>query len=182
MSTPRRGARIRRSVPAVVAVVAVACTLAACSTDDDTPAGEQLQSSVGAVVTSVREQAEGAVSSVQSVASSAAEQAGVAVDQAKLSAFVGTFRTAYPNLAADRETQSIEKIVTDTCPMIADGSPQEDIPAPISNGSRTSRPPAPICTVKPGSSTSCSGVEAASSTPGAAPAGSDSSLPVVAIT
>ncbi|MDV2476409.1 hypothetical protein ACFWDA_06120 [Rhodococcus zopfii] len=131
MSTRSVGSRIRKSVPAAVAAVAVACTLAACTSEEDTPAGEQLQSSVGAVMTSVREQAEGAVSSVQSAASSAAEQAGGAIDQAKLSAFVGTFRTAYPDLAADRETQSIEKIVTDTCPMIEDQAPQEDIDATV---------------------------------------------------
>ncbi|MGV9744513.1 hypothetical protein ACWDTG_06310 [Rhodococcus zopfii] len=131
MSTRSVGSRIRKSVPAAVAAVAVACTLAACTSEDDTPAGEQLQSSVGAVMTSVREQAEGAVSSVQSAASSAAEQAGGAIDQAKLSAFVSTFRTAYPDLAADRETQSIEKIVTDTCPMIEDQAPQEDIDATV---------------------------------------------------
>lgn len=131
MSTRSVGSRIRKSVPAAVAAVAVACTLAACTSEEDTPAGEQLQSSVGAVMTSVREQAEGAVSSVQSAASSAAEQAGGAIDQAKLSAFVSTFRTAYPDLAADRETQSIEKIVTDTCPMIEDQAPQEDIDATV---------------------------------------------------
>ncbi|MBH0123715.1 hypothetical protein ACWDUD_02540 [Rhodococcus sp. NPDC003382] len=132
MSTRSVGSRIRKSVPAAVAALAVACTLAACSSDEDnTPASEEAQSSLGAVVTSVREQAEGAVSSVQSAAESAAEKAGEAIDQAKLSAFVGTFRTAYPDLAADRETESIEKIVTDTCPMIEDGAPQQDIDATV---------------------------------------------------
>ncbi|WP_420751647.1 hypothetical protein [Rhodococcus sp. O3] len=131
MSTRSVGSRIRKSVPAAVAAVAVACTLAACSSDDDTKTNDDVQSSVGAIVTSVREQAEGAVSSVQSAASSAAEKAGEAIDQAKLSAFVGTFRTAYPDLAADRDDQSIEKIVTDTCPMIEDGAPQQDIDATV---------------------------------------------------
>ncbi|NLV80685.1 MAG: hypothetical protein GXY65_15380 [Rhodococcus sp.] len=100
--------------------------IAGCGTDD-APSTDDLRSSAGAVVTSVKEGAEGALSSVQS----AGAQAGDAIDQAQLSAFVAAFRAAYPDLSADRETSSIETIVTETCPLVDEDASDDDIRAKV---------------------------------------------------
>ncbi|UYP19974.1 hypothetical protein OED52_05325 [Rhodococcus sp. Z13] len=128
--TNRTGdARCIRVSAALAAAVAV-LTLGACSAEDDTSTAD-VRSSADAAVTSVQEQAEGAISSVQSIASSAAERAGDLFDEAKLDVFVAAFRTAYPQLSADRETQSIETIVTETCPLIDSGASDQDVNAKV---------------------------------------------------
>ncbi|MFD6857337.1 hypothetical protein ACFWCF_08350 [Rhodococcus sp. NPDC060090] len=114
----------------VITVAACAGVLSACG-EGDSPTSEGVRSSAGVAVTSVQEGAQGAASSVQSAASSAAERAGDWFDSAKLGAFVAAFRAAYPNLSADRETQSIETIVTETCPLIEDGADDAEVNAKV---------------------------------------------------
>lgn len=114
----------------VVTAVACAGVLSACG-EDDSATSEGVRSSVDVAVTSAQERVEGAASSVQSAASSVAEQAGGWFDEAKLGAFVTAFRAAYPNLSADRETQSIETIVTETCPLIEDGADDAEVNAKV---------------------------------------------------
>ncbi len=68
---------------------------------------------------------------MQSIASSAAERAGDIFDEAKLDVFVAAFRTGYPQLSADRETQDIESIVTETCPLIGEGASDQEVNAKV---------------------------------------------------
>jgi hypothetical protein len=49
------------------------------------------------------------------------------IDQAKLAAFVVAFRTAYPDLAQDREDESIQEIVFTSCNDIAAGVSEQDV-------------------------------------------------------
>ncbi|MEU5841969.1 hypothetical protein [Rhodococcus sp. NPDC047139] len=114
---------------AVTAMVAV-FALSACSSED-TPGEEDVRSSASVAVTSVQDQAEGAISSVQSVASSAADRAGDIFDEAKLDVFVAAFRAGFPALSADRETQSIESIVTEACPLIDAGASDQEVNAKV---------------------------------------------------
>lgn len=121
---------VSRRVLCVITAVACAGVLSACG-EDDSATSEGVRSSAGVAVTSVQEGAEGAASSVQSAASSVAERAGDWFDDAKLGAFVTAFRAAYPNLSSDRETQSIETIVTETCPLIESGADDAEVNAKV---------------------------------------------------
>lgn len=49
------------------------------------------------------------------------------VDQAKLTAFVAAFRTRYPDLSRDRDDESIQEIVLDTCDDISEGASEQQI-------------------------------------------------------
>lgn len=49
------------------------------------------------------------------------------IDQAKLAAFVAAFRTRYPDLSIDRDDESIQEIVLDTCDDIAEGASDQQI-------------------------------------------------------
>ncbi|WP_226949774.1 hypothetical protein [Rhodococcus rhodochrous] len=128
--TNRTGTTRRLRVPAAVVAIAAAFALTACSSDDSS-SNEDVRSSADVAVTSVQEQAEGAISSVQSIASSAAQRAGHIFDKAKLDIFVAAFRTGYPQLSADRETQDIESIVTETCPLIDEGASDQEVNAKV---------------------------------------------------
>nr|WP_232284747.1 MULTISPECIES: hypothetical protein [Rhodococcus] len=128
--TNRTSTTRRLRVAGATVAIAAAFALTACSSDD-TPSDEDVRSSADVAVTSVQEQAEGAISSVQSVASSAAERAGDIFDKAKLDVFVAAFRTGYPQLSADRETQDIESIVTETCPLIDEGASDQEVNAKV---------------------------------------------------
>ncbi|QBJ97687.1 hypothetical protein ERC79_18370 [Rhodococcus sp. ABRD24] len=108
----------------VTAAVAV-LTLTACSTNETSP---ETREKISSAVTSTEEVTSGGGfrSSIEASASSLASSIGGAWDQAKLTAFVAAFRTAYPNLASDRDDQSIETILEDTCADIdANTSEQE---------------------------------------------------------
>ncbi len=110
--------------------IAAAVVLAACSAED-TPSEEDVRSSADVAVTSVQDQAEGAASSVQSIASSAADRAGDIFDEAKIDVFVAAFRAGFPSLSADRETQSIEAIVSETCPLIDGDASDREVNAKV---------------------------------------------------
>lgn len=114
----------------MLAAVTAVGMLTACSTED-TATEEDVRSSANAAVTSVQQQAEGAISSVQSAASSAAGNVGSLLDEAKLDVFVAAFRAGYPALSADRETASIEAVVTETCPLLESGADQQEINAKV---------------------------------------------------
>ncbi|MEE2035305.1 hypothetical protein [Rhodococcus chondri] len=114
----------------MAAAVAAVGALAGCSSDE-APTDDAVRSSANAAVTSVQQQAEGAVSSVQSAASSAAGSVGNLIDEAKLDVFVAAFRAGYPALSADRETASIEAIVTQTCPLIEGGADDQEVNAKV---------------------------------------------------
>ncbi|WP_407444311.1 hypothetical protein [Rhodococcus sp. (in: high G+C Gram-positive bacteria)] len=116
--------RTRASI--ILVAVAVAGALTACSSDD-APTEDGVRSSASEAATNVQEQAGGVLSSVQQAASDAADKAGEVFDDTKMSAFVGAFRAGYPQLAADRETSSIESIVTETCPLIEDGASDQEV-------------------------------------------------------
>jgi len=124
----------------MVASVAAVGALTAC-TSEETPTEDGVRSSADVAATSVQQQAEDAVSSVQSAASSAAGTVGDLFDDAKLGVFVAAFRTGYPALSADRETSSIEEIVTETCPLIESGADDREVNAKVgelaANGSST---------------------------------------------
>lgn len=115
----------RRTRVAIMLVTVGAGVLTACSAED-APTEDGVRSSVSEAATNVQDQAGGVASSVREAASGAADKAGDVFDDAKMSAFVGAFRAGYPQLAEDRETSSIETIVTETCPLIdGDASDQE---------------------------------------------------------
>lgn len=130
-----------RIATAAFAAATVALTLTACSSGGGT--GGEATTGAGAAVTSLNQAAssakeavgsaaESAKAAVGSAAESAAERASSAVDQAKLSVFTATFRTAYPNLAAGRDDASIQSIVTETCPQIAAGENEQAVIAHVS--------------------------------------------------
>lgn len=121
---------VTRRMVGLAAAVAVVGALAACGSDD-TPTADEARASAEAAATSLQEGVEGAVSSVQSAAEEATDNLGGALDDAQLTVFVATFRTAYPQLSADRETASIETIVTETCPLIAANADAEEIDAKV---------------------------------------------------
>ncbi|RVW02848.1 hypothetical protein [Rhodococcus xishaensis] len=85
---------------------------------------EALRSSVQATASEL-------VSSIQATASSLVSGIGEAWDDAKLSAFVATFRTAYPSLSSDRDDESIESIVEETCADIGSGASTEELVAKV---------------------------------------------------
>ncbi|GAA4488168.1 hypothetical protein GCM10023094_47580 [Rhodococcus olei] len=60
-----------------------------------------------------------------------ATSAGNAIDQAKLKAFVVSFRTGYGELATNRSDEDIEKIVTQSCGELASGMSKETVTANI---------------------------------------------------
>ncbi|MGW0176307.1 hypothetical protein ACWDUM_20975 [Rhodococcus sp. NPDC003322] len=53
------------------------------------------------------------------------------VDQAKLTAFVASFRTGYSELAEGRSDEDIEKIVTKSCDQLATGASKEAVTVQI---------------------------------------------------
>ncbi|WP_240955113.1 hypothetical protein [Rhodococcus sp. 105337] len=116
----------RTRASTMLVAVAVAGALSACSSDD-APTVDGARSSASEAATNVQEQAGGVLSSVQQAASDAADKAGEAFDDAKMSAFVAAFRAGYPQLSADRETSSIESVVTETCPLIEDGAGDQEV-------------------------------------------------------
>ncbi len=71
------------------------------------------------------------MSSIQATASSAVSGIGGAWDNAKLTTFVAAFRTAYPNLSSDRDDESIESIVKETCTAIDSGASDEQLSAKV---------------------------------------------------
>jgi hypothetical protein len=60
---------------------------------------------------------------------SARETAGAQLDKAKLAAFVASFRTGYAELAEDRNDESIEHIVIESCIDIANGADEQTVTA-----------------------------------------------------
>jgi hypothetical protein len=96
-----------------VIAAAALCVLAACGEGDSTENRTQLSdaaTSAGSPVSGGRQALE-----------SARETAGAQLDKAKLAAFVASFRTGYAELAEDRNDESIEHIVIESCIDIANG-------------------------------------------------------------
>lgn len=121
---------------AIVTATVVVLTLGACGDDNGT--SEETKAKISSAVTSTPEPgpgealrssiqatASGLVSSIQATASSAVSGIGGAWDDAKLMGFVAAFRTAYPNLSSDRDDESIESIVKETCTVIESGASNE---------------------------------------------------------
>ncbi|PTR30356.1 hypothetical protein C8K36_102204 [Rhodococcus sp. OK519] len=126
----------------IVTATAVVLTLGACSNDNGT--SEETKEKISSAVTSTTEPgpgeamrssiqstASGMVSSIQATASSAVSGIGGAWDNAKLTGFVATFRTAYPNLSSDRDDESIESVVKETCTAIDSGASDDEVTAKV---------------------------------------------------
>lgn len=131
-----------RLTAAIVTATVVVLTVGACSNDNGT--SEETKERISSAVTSTPESgpgeamkssiqstASGLVSSIQATASSAVSGIGGAWDNAKLTAFVATFRTAYPNLSSDRDDESIESIVKETCSAKESGASDEELTAKV---------------------------------------------------
>lgn len=108
-------------------------TIGACSNDGGT--SEETKAKISSAVTSTPENnaGEGLQSSASSVVSGLQESASSAVsgingawDNAKLATFVASFRTFYPSLASDRDDESIEAVVKDTCSAIDSGASDQE--------------------------------------------------------
>ena len=124
-----------RATAIAVTASALVCTVTACTGDGTS---DETKAKISSAVTSTPGSGEGLRSSVQETASSAASGIAGAWDEAKLTAFVAAFRTAYPNLSSDRDDASIESIVVQTCPDIDSGASDEElvakVPAVAANG------------------------------------------------
>ncbi|WP_305094297.1 hypothetical protein [Prescottella sp. R16] len=115
----------------LVAASALVFTLAACGDDGGT--SEETKAKISSAVTSTTEPspAEALRSSIEATASSALSSVGDAWDNAKLTTFVAAFRAAYPDLARDRDDDSIETIVKDTCTEREDGATDDELLAKV---------------------------------------------------
>ncbi|MFM1723569.1 hypothetical protein ABEU20_002139 [Rhodococcus sp. PAM 2766] len=131
-----------RLTAAIVTATVVVLTVGACSNDNGT--SEETKERISSAVTSTPEQGPGealkssiqatassVVSSIQATASSAVSGIGGAWDSAKLTTFVAAFRTAYPNLSSDRDDESIESIVKETCPAIEANAGDDELKAKV---------------------------------------------------
>ncbi|ORL37899.1 hypothetical protein A6I87_00365 [Prescottella equi] len=120
-----------RLTAAIVTATAVVLALGACSNDNGT--SEETKERISSAVTSTPETGPGEAlkSSIQATASSAVSGIGGAWDNAKLTTFVAAFRTAYPNLSSDRDDESIESIVKETCTAIDSGASDEQLSAKV---------------------------------------------------
>ncbi|QCQ90202.1 hypothetical protein [Rhodococcus sp. SGAir0479] len=122
-----------RTTATIVAASALVVALAACNNDGGT--SEETKEKISSAVTSTTEPSPGeevqssassVVSGLQQSASSAVSGLDRAWDNAKLATFVASFRTFYPNLASDRDDESIETVVKDTCSAIDSGASAEE--------------------------------------------------------
>ncbi|GAB2658285.1 hypothetical protein ABI214_06570 [Prescottella soli] len=133
---------IGKTTATIVTASALAFGLSACTNNGGT--SEETKEKISSAVTStpetgpgealrssVQQTASGLVSSVQETASSVVSGIGGAWDQAKLTAFTATFRTAYPNLSSDRSDDSIESIVKETCTAIDAGASDQALVAKV---------------------------------------------------
>lgn len=120
------GRIIGRTTATIVTASALVVALAACSNDGGT--SEDTKAKITSAVTSTTESGPGEAmrSSIEATASSAVSGIGKAWDDAKLTAFVAAFRTAYPNLSSDRDDESIESIVKETCTAREAGASDEE--------------------------------------------------------
>ncbi|CAM3052381.1 Lipoprotein [Prescottella defluvii] len=96
-------------------------TLSACGDGNDDNTDTTMQTSMEMPVTTETETDGSSPSSVTST-----EQLGT-IDQAKLDAFVVSFRTGYADLSADRDDDSIENIVITSCNDLANGVREEQV-------------------------------------------------------
>lgn len=122
-----------RTTASIVAASALVFALGACSNDGGT--SEETKEKISSAVTSTPESGsgEGLQSSASSVVSGLQESASSAVsginkawDDAKLATFVASFRTFYPNLSSDRDDESIQSVVKDTCSAIDEGATDDE--------------------------------------------------------
>ncbi|KAF0957365.1 hypothetical protein [Rhodococcus sp. T7] len=119
---------LRAAITAIFLIV-----LAGCGTDEDSAqTSDQLSSapSGSAVVSSAREELD-----------SAQETAEARLDDAKLAAFVVSFRTGYADLSRDRDDEDIEQIAITSCTDIAQGADEQAVKSTIgslaeNNGTR----------------------------------------------
>ena len=115
----------------IVTATAVVLALGACTNDNG--ASEETKAKISSAVTSTPEATgetgpgEALRSSIEATASSAVSGIGKAWDNAKLTAFTAAFRTAYPNLSSDRDDESIESIVKETCTAIDAGASDQEL-------------------------------------------------------
>ncbi|CAM3153932.1 Lipoprotein [Prescottella defluvii] len=123
--------RINGKLAATI-VTATAVVLALGSCTNDNGASEETKAKISSAVTSTPENSETGPgealrSSIEATASSAVSGIGKAWDNAKLTAFTAAFRTAYPNLSSDRDDESIESIVKETCTAIDAGASDQEL-------------------------------------------------------
>ncbi|QKT14010.1 hypothetical protein HUN07_07995 [Rhodococcus sp. W8901] len=118
-----------KTTATIVAATTAVFVITACSNDGGT--SQETKEKISSAATSEPGPGEALRSSIESTASSAVSGISGAWDQAKLTAFTATFRTAYPNLSSDRDDESIESIVKETCTAIDSGASDQDLVAKV---------------------------------------------------
>ncbi|QCQ93325.1 hypothetical protein [Rhodococcus sp. SGAir0479] len=116
---------MRKAIATAAIGIAAVTSLVACGNDDsdETPATTENETT-----TSMMEEptttAENTTAGETSVTST--DQLGT-FDQAKIDAFVAAFRTRYSDLSQDRDDDSIENIVIDSCQQLANGVDEQQV-------------------------------------------------------
>ncbi|WP_420880969.1 hypothetical protein [Rhodococcus sp. (in: high G+C Gram-positive bacteria)] len=122
----------RKKIASAIMIASATVVFASsCSSDDNDSTDASVTASATTTASSAAndlgDKASEMASSASSAASSVAAGAGDAVDSAKQAAFVATFRASYSDLATDRDDDSIEAIVDDTCALREKGASDDEL-------------------------------------------------------
>lgn len=111
-----------KTTAAVTITAAAALALVGCSSNNEASQPEQ---DTGSATTSA------GAAATTSAGAAAATTAQSTIDKAKLTAFVAAFRTGYSELSRDRSDEDIEKIATESCAQLADGTDRQTVTVQI---------------------------------------------------